>query len=428
MALKLGRVDVSDTEVVNFDGDRKLHLAGDLHAATIGDAKALRQQVLGLADVARNEDVFPVTWSEDSSIDGYYRLVNPPQTSTVEASYATNWFRYSADLIRVDGGSQLPGIESTIQGGYRRNKDAGVTASFLHGVPSTTKSYDPGDGSMLSALSRTGPGGTAHIYRGNTFKYTHARWRIPPASYYEMAATVTVGGYTAVGAQVASAGNETTWTLENGLVQVTAATGANELIKVRGADNAGSGWGVYTTYKAGTYTALYGWATSWLAIKGVEVVRTSPECSIIRLVCGHTYPFYAGVAEAVVELRLRRGSYIVEGAILSAGGNIAPGIGRADLAAHTNATGVLRPSANDADGNRWCMFTNTATTTSGLTGTPGGGWATGQLVATANIGAFDFGLGYERLGSSAVDPNRYTDLRDQYNASGDEVVTIGQLL
>lgn len=428
MSLTIGRVDVDDTYECNWDGDRRVSLSGEIIGSSLAEAKAMRQQFLGLADVARGETVIPVTWSEDSELDGFYRLASTPKVTSVQTSLVTFTFEWSLELERVDGGFQLPAAESYVVGGERTGIGGSVTETYWHAVPSDFRTYDYAASAISASFERTGPGGSAKVLRGNQYSGTYVRWRLKPADWYDVACTIKVGGYEVVGSAIPATANITDWEIGNGLIKATdAGSSTTNTFQVVGAASTASNWSAVDT----AYTVGRDSGAGWVAlaadkIKGIEVIRNQPWCCVLRLWLGFSLYTNDG-NDLAIDLRIRRGSYIIEGVIASNGTPASHkwGIERTGGSTHLIPTDVggitngggLRPDADDADGNRWCLMTGTSTGSST--------WATGRMIASSVTAAMDFGLAYERAGASSADPNRAADLRDQYFATQDEAIHIG---
>ena len=76
MTLTIGRcgLDVTHDDVQSLDDTgTEVRISGWLKASSLADAKVLRQQLLGHVNNP-DEPVVPVTWSTDSTLDGYYRV------------------------------------------------------------------------------------------------------------------------------------------------------------------------------------------------------------------------------------------------------------------------------------------------------------------------------------------------------------------
>lgn len=419
--LTVGRCSLADPQEIDHDGDRSLKVSGWMQGTSLSDLKMRRQQLLGLADTDRAEAVVPVTWDADSTFDGYYRLARPPRVTPVEASYSTLYaFRYDLELERVDGGYQLPSVESYLYGSSRTGIPAGTTAAYWHAVPSTRIHYDFLGAPNSSVATRSGSGGTVYYLPSASYAAGYARMRIEPDNWYDMSATVKVEGNDVVGAcTINSTGS---WELSNGYIRVTATSNSSATFYVQGPTSTSSTWGTPQGYCVGYSNSILGWVKlPYTQIKSVTPLRTQPWCSALRLTLHHAVYTYDGV-EVYCDLRLRRGSAVVEAVLTTTSYNASFRYGMEQTlnSTHTTITsgGGLRPSGDDADGNRWVLLTGTATATET--------WSTGRMyLSGATTAAIDFGIGFERKGGSSAGPNRSTDLRDQYFAAMDETVHFG---
>ena len=433
----IGRLSIGDPDKLVHAGDDGLQVSGWIFGASMAAAKVLRQQALGLGDTVRGEPVVPVTWSTDSTIDGFYRLTRPPRVSAIEATYQTVYgFRVDFDLERVAGGYQLPSAESYTVGTSRTGIPGGVTPAYLVGYPSTATAFDYG-GTLRTTYDRVGPGGTARVVTDSGLAAAYSRQRIAPASWYDMGCYIKVGGDYVVGAEIPAAGNDENWEIGNGYVKVVSAPAATDrTFNVVGPGATPSSWGTNTGYTIvwanGVYTQPNNtWPIKATAISHVEVIRCQPHCATLRLwgqIAYITSP--SQWTDVAIDLRIRRGSAIIEGAIsVSATPAWYWGIIRSGAAAASHQLitggGGIYPTSNDADGNRWCMFTGTSTTT----GAANAYWYQGELVASSFVSTFDFGLGCSYATNAgtgvASAPGNSTDLRDQYFAAMDEVVHLG---
>ena len=99
MTLTIGRAAVDNPEKVSSSGGR-ITLEGDIapangtDAANVDEFLARRQQLVAMVDNP-DMDVWPVTWSEDDTLDGFYRVrraeVDPASVYLATGSAATGW-------------------------------------------------------------------------------------------------------------------------------------------------------------------------------------------------------------------------------------------------------------------------------------------------------------------------------------------------
>jgi hypothetical protein len=146
-------------------------------------------------------------------------------------------------------------------------------------------------------------------------------------------------------------------------------------------------------------------------IHTMAVRRNSPEECKVRLTVGMTAASVDYPHRVTLDLSLRRGDRIVDGRLSMAGqsmlGAVTPNPTEAGTALSGNGGGRTNTAVNS---NRFVLLT--PATTSFTTGT--------SSLYSAGSGdrkkAWSFGVGWEIGGSGAGDPERATDLRNQYFA------------
>jgi hypothetical protein len=429
--LSIGRMTLTvDPDGLEHDGDRGITLTGWILEATMATAKTRRQQLLGLADDIRGESVHRVTWSGDSTLDGFYRLARPPRVSAVEATYQTIYgFKWQLDLERVDGHYSLPFAESFLYGIDRPSPPA--TTTPWHGIPKTRTSYDVQGAANNSPTVRTGPGGDVIYLPSSLYVSTFARWRLAPANWYDMASTVKINGDEVVGAAVVNA--PTSWELSNGYIRAQSVSHASKTFEVVGPAATAGNWGTATGICAGYYGPL-GWGKlASASIVAVEVLRNQPWCSAIRLTLLLSYYTNDGI-EIYLDLRLRRGAAFVDVALsVAAASSIKWGLELTGNPATTTLTagGGIIPTANDADGNRWALMTADATDNATAQADLGGStsWTKGRMYMNTATTKIAYGLGYNRGGTTTdaggASPAKSTEVRNQWWVGQDEVVKFG---
>lgn len=380
--------------VWDADGDQ-VNLAGFLHAPAVGDALALRQQILGYVDNA-DEPVIPLTWAADSTISGFYRVLKA-NVAMKGASLAHGLFQWQMQLERVVGYA-APVIESVMIGNWRANAHGLGGAISFHAVPAAVTDYTRSG--ILDDYVRVGANGDLRINKMSIYNTT-LRFSLAPAHYYDGAATFELGSgslfRTIVGRQCESL--PTAWRLSNDLVRVTPSATAGRL-DISHYD--GAAW-VTKTYnfriQGSHHVNLF---------TSVAVLRNAPEAVVIRLGCSTEGGLDIG--PVTIDLELRRGDRLVRGFIQS---DVARAwrFGRNTAEASTLLTGTSHPSggiratSNDANGDRFALFT-TLDFSADLTN--------GSIYADAAVTRMDFGIGLEVNGSAAVEPDRVFDLSGNY--------------
>lgn len=346
MSLVVGRVTIPEVENVSRQGGgngEQLTLRGDCLSTSLAATKAIGRELLSLADYAHT--VIPVTWSEDSDLDGFYRLTGA-QVDTRSLN-DKGFLPFTLQLERF-GSSADVAVQSVIVGTSLTN-DVGITEGEtvpFHALPPGFYSYDIS--TSPSNLTRTADDGSVRVFYGIDFTVDPV-WSIDPADYYTSAAYITTGGYLRAGRKVAN--SPTSFELGNHLVKVAPGSGgtAGQLV-VSHYD--GSSWDSKSWrvgYGATTTYVTADWST-------LAIFRNDAEAVTIRLVSTR------GTSGAVtLDLTIRRGSRFLSG-VLSV-----PQASAVRLQTVTNETGStftptgasagfgVRADANDAGGNRYII-------------------------------------------------------------------------
>lgn len=387
--------------VWDADGDQ-VNLAGFLHAPAVGDALALRQQILGYAENI-DEEVIPITWAADSTISGYYR-VRKAAVAMKGASLAHGLFEWQMQLERVQGYAS-PLFESVLLGAALENAHSYSGATPWHAVPAAVTEVTKTG--VSAAYTRDSADGDVRVHLLSGYEQT-PRFYLAPEDYYIGAATLELGSgslfRTIVGLQAENL--PTAWRLSNGLVRVTPSATAGA-IDISHFD--GTNWDTAKTFKVRVNSSHI-----VNEFTNITVLRNSAEEVVIRL-AGATDGGLA-VGPVSIDLALRRGDRLVRGFIQS---DVAYAwkVVRATNEASTAITGGIRATSNDANGNRFVIFTSKAFSTTGSL-TEGG------LYSSSAVRAFDFAIGSEVGGNTAVTPDNAAALANQYFAGQSEQMLV----
>lgn len=408
MSLSIGRFGLGPTLTTELrswdqDGDT-ISTDGNIICGSEVDAEACRQQLLGIVN-SDDEPVVPVIWSRDLAATGAYSVTSGKVSAVQGVSYDQHFFTYELTLQRATNGYTAQMCESLMSGNDRSIKPAGVTAVSWHALPTAATMYDL-DALHPVPVLRQGPGGwvftftSAHDYYSATPTFL-----LPPANWYDMAATVKVAGQAVCGRQVVS--NPTNWELSNGLVKVT--PHAAHLFDVTSPVFATpSNWGTAKGVQAGYFDG-----TNWQSVfpaQSFVVLRTAPEEAAIRLPAQVTVA--SGTTTVNVDISLRRGARMATVRLTSPWAT-RWGIGFDTTTACTSLTsgGGTKQTTADGDGNKAVML-------SALSATPDN--TAGRIYAAGSAFGHDLAIGHEVGGASSAAPDRGTDLRDQWFAATNE--------
>lgn len=392
--------------------------AGWITATSQADANALRQQFLGhFANL--DEPQVPFIWGTDPTQNGYWvpitgdaeTVLGVSHTSGGGYGFHTQWKAQRAAAYSA------PRFQSRVNGNFLTNAFGVVLVNTnpWHAVPAAATGYNfEGRGDVYA--TRTGPGGTVNFFStGTSYIRGNPSFYLPPANYYDMAATIKVGNpaRTVSGRQNVSAGNEAQWEISNGLVKITAASSGTSMLKFYMPVYATpANWGTPVAIDVG-YLGFFGWTThAYTQIDSVSIRRNSPECCVLRLNV-RSVPNGANTTNYfTVDIMLRRGDRTARLTIKSP---IATkwGIGATAATGTTNVTygsgtAGIRRTAADGDGNKFCFFTGTANTQDN---------PNARIYATSNTMKVDMAISGEVGGASAVAPDDSSSLIFQYYAA-----------
>lgn len=300
---------------------------------------------------------------------------------------------------------RYPQMVSRLVGGLRANAHGILVADVRpwHGLPTTIEQYGIVASGSAFNYQRVGVGGTINLYGVGADDIFDAvvPWRIQPADFYDMAATILdADGRDVVGRRTALA--PTTWSMSNGLTKLEGTANGFEITTY---DISTATWGTAATeIRFGNNDA--GWSAA--TVVAVEISRNSPEEVAIHLACE------GGLSMVDVTIWLRRGARIAR-CVITADDDRTWGIKSMDSGANlTDGTSHAYRASADADGNVLCAFTSKANTVTG---------ASQLMVLTAAGYQIDVGVGYEVAGGDATIDQR-ADLVAQYFARQGEVAEV----
>jgi len=400
MSVTIGRASLNDLYDLSVRG-RRVSFKVDIEGSDIYGMQALRQQLAGLVD-NRDEEVVPFTWSEDSSLDGFYRVVSvdvgsadlmlsngfvPEVAVELEkvTGFSAPWFEVmTQSVVRTNGhGITTPAsIVATWPVGLAWNPDIDLGPTLTSGASSFTRRVS--DGSNITLRTYTAP-----------LAATSYRYNVEPANFYVDACKIEVKygstWYPVVGVD---APRVSTWRISNGTVRLTANGSSAGTFEVW--DNTAGAWesrDVIHWQNGSTYLPIGLTAP-------MTIARNSPEQVTVRV----------GTGTSVFALSwyysLRRGARLVSGSWSSSSAQkYGFGFDSAHFAGATAITGGVRATSNDANGNRM-VFGTAAANSSDLVN--GATWyTTGATSGSAWIGV-------ELDGSTASGGSTASDLVDQF--------------
>jgi hypothetical protein len=391
----------------SLQGDT-LQIDGWIQTALYTDYQAKRQQLLGLVD-NEDEDVVPLTMTQDSTHDGFYRPVSVQVDSPVGTNNNTA-ARFSIRLQRLrDYASPL--FETSVQSALRVNAfgitapthivqvlfSAGAGAVYLPWVtpvPSSLVGAGTSDGGGFGIDRRVV---SSLLSTPLQFQFGHR------ASTYYIGSCRVEGLYGATWFPLV--GRPTTplvqgqWRISNGQVRLTLGASFASPAVLEVWDSTLLAWEAVNLLHNDSAASALGYAGLNVTGQRLEILRNSPEMVVVR------------VSGFVLQetFTIRRGGYQVAWTVKNAGGNsisTTTGVKFATATACTAITAGIRPTANDANGNQTVLASAHACTTDLVNGAI-------RLTASQTTPA-TFMLGISLNGSTASTGNTPAELVGQF--------------
>ena len=398
--ITIGRVglDIDTEELDRWEqsGDT-VSCSGTFLVASVAAAQAMRAQLLGL--LGPDEPIVPVVWSDDTNLNGYYRVLDM-QVGTDQFTLTNGLLSWSAKLQRF---SAYPLVEMALRGGARTGMPGAITATGFHATPVSWQGVDYGTGTAQTPTARTtyAQGNLEIVTSTSSTTLNLVTAGVDPSDYYDAAASITSGGYSVVGRDMPN--STTSWGIGNGLIRFAQSSGAgNDLVMYVAKNDGSSEYGPF-----GLYWSIDGPVkTRTGTLRSVKILRNSPEECVIRLAYNYTTLPTSYLGSLIVDISVRRGSRI---ATITMSGSLSL---------------------------QWGFFFETATALTGhrsnYTYRSTGTWADGRAVIgtgqsstfettqggcylTAAAAKFLGWIGIESLGASATTPpDGKQDLENQY--------------
>lgn len=373
MTVTIGRASLTDIFDVRLSG-RRLTFTTDIEAASADEMKAIRQQLAGLVD-NRDEEVIPFTWSDDPTLDGYYRVasVNVPSTEVM----LTSGFipDVEVELEQIPGFAN-PWFEVTYQAVVLTNAHSITTPTGTIAAPSDTtdvQSYEWG--SLSPGIATAVADGSA---RFSSFAaprtLTSFRYATTPAAFYVGGCQIEVKygstWFPVVGRQIP---RNTVWRISNGVTRLTSANGATSgTLEIY--DTTAAAW------QSTNVKHLVAGASQGIGLgdgtnqPAVTILRNSPEQVAVRV----TGPTDASAVGSIsMTYSLGRGSSWVT-ASWTADIAIAVGPAATSATAMTLTTPLLYSTSSDANGNKLALTAAHAFTSDTTNGRLYGGVTSGS--------------------------------------------------
>lgn len=406
----IGRVglDVDVNNIVAWEDSGDMLRVTALTTGTVAQALRIRQQLAGYVNSA-DEPFVPVTWSDRPSVNGIYRVRDASVDNGTGAA-ASGIFAIDMTLEPVQGAS-APAFEAISLGAVRTNAFGFVaaTAKPWFGVPYDSRGYDPGVSVTPTFAGRAGADGTVLVYcdGGNYLYDAKSSFFLAPTAWYKNAATLKVKGDIVTGRQVQNAPAD--WEISNGLVRLQGGPGRWVISWWNGAAWTGNLNYVYPMVyiPGGNPTTFAGDPHT------ITVLRNGPEAVGIRLTYDSDSVITGTVFPVVVDIMLRRGSYMFSASITTRAAALRWGLAMYPNGTNTTAalTAGFRMMNAGLAGAAFVLAASSAWTSYNTF------VAQDSLYSTAPTTLFKFAFGVCPGYAAAVAPNRAQDLIDQWMAA-----------
>lgn len=382
--LTLREVFELDAGVDASTGLRSLTLRGQESnpPLTMAVLRERQEDILGL----RGKFV-QVRFTNKADHDGFYVI-------TDASAGQVNWTGEVAVVpwsisARYIGPANAVDVESRVTQVTRSNV-YGLTAEFWHAPSASASSYFTGVAAAPSgAVVRTAEDGSVTVWRDIPAS-TNPRWQVSLADYPLGRSRVIVNDAERVPVNLTIPGSAT-WSLENGLVQVTPG-GSGHTLTV--ASWGGSAWETKDWDVSVGADVLEG-----TTVKAVTVLRNDFEMTTVRTL------WDSNPGRHTVDLSLRRGSRFVECYLQTTSAATLSVLRDTNEAGTAPASaGYVTATADDADGNRYIVGSGKLFTANTVTGG----------IAASAVTSLDFFIGSVVGGSAAQAGDQAADLRDQY--------------
>jgi hypothetical protein len=330
-------------------------------------------------------------------LTGFYVVNDATSSYTDELNGEVVAIDWQLRLSRI-GGERDVEFESVVPEIARSTELAGQTPVFWHAPPIGTLDYYTGATVPSGTVTRQSADGPIAVFTHTAALPSYPRWTVRAVNYDEGAVKLTLDGQRRLG-DLTTPGHST-WSVDNGLVQVTGGSSPNLTVSVWD----GGAWSAAKAYVPQVN------GVSLTATPDLVILRNDPEQVVVRL----EYPQLPG--RVTVDISLRRGSRTLNG-VMKRHAAATLGIARTAAEAASAVTGGIRATANDADGNRFVMGSSKVTT---------------NVLTTASISdlavtIFDFFLGAELNGTTAQAGDTFADLLSQYlGTTGDRTRAVSR--
>ena len=414
--LTIGRIGLQDADLdlvsayrfANDYEEQALRFEGWLRSSSLTLTKLLRRNLTSI----RPGTVLPVTWTEDSEVDGWYRFRFADIQMNTDSGVLLGDGLYPFIAVFDTLGTEAQVWFQSRMTGTVRDNDMGLTAAEV-----TPTFAPPGDHTSLYFAETTDPTKTTRaasdgstltvVYDTSLYDPTHPKWYASPSDFYNGACTVKIGGYTYEGMSTPNSPSD--FEISNGIIRVTEGS-ASESFNWAVWD--GSAWdagpGVDVTYSGATFH-------DGSTFDSMTILRNDPHRVTVRFT--KTWTSDSDLMHTI-DVTLRRGDHFFTVKSSRSGSSTA----ELRLATNVASTAITPTGATSAcalegdaavNGHNWfILYDDTPDTTS-----TGSGYV--EFNNTTNIHG---GFGVELDGDSAATGDSTAEVALQYMGAISEEV------
>tara|TARA_Y100000114_G_scaffold43151_1_gene38576 strand:- start:149 stop:1390 length:1242 start_codon:yes stop_codon:yes gene_type:complete len=351
--LKLGRITITSPGSLSFTGgtsdpNRSMSISGVLSSNNVNEAKSLRDELISMA---KSDVPIALTYTGDSTLKGYCRVtdasVNIPRYTIASISYSISleWYGKPGEI----------NLESHFSGALITNSHSITsTTNQFHAVP--PQAYNYHHTGTLTTTTREIDGESNIVVRtGGNLRNSNATFNVEPENYYEGAVEIRIKDYNdtlRLRAGKDSDNKPTDAEIKNGLIKL-----------VFLGDNTSQCRFTTSLYDPdqNTYASPITWAisatgsaTEWQSWQSIQILKNEPQIATLR--CTTHYNAATRDGRLVFDVTMKRGAQHLE-FVASQYQAQQLNIKSTSALAGTNATGYVKATSADNQGNKYIIGT-----------------------------------------------------------------------
>lgn len=388
MSLQIGRVILGEADMRPFEetwssDERTVTLTGEVHRGTVAQLTATHDDLLGLGN-----SLVGVSFGTKTHRNGFYTVMGAKSSLIHLGGEQVVRVEWEVNLRREGSVSEVE-LETRFAGPLTRANDHTLTGNRWSAPPIDHTAFWAGSDSP-GVVNRVAEEGTIKVYTGMPITRQSVRYAADPLTYDLGGARVLDNGLERSGTGVTLG---SAWELSNSLVG--ASWSGNDLVLHY---YAGGSWKT-KLFRPQVDTA------NLPAPEAISVLYNQLERVTLRLVWG------VSSGRVTADITVRRGARYID-VVMKKPVASTMSVGPSASVASAAFTGGYRPTANDADGNRYVLGSARS-----FTGNSGTG-----VISKSATARFDFMLGLELGGTAAVAGDTGAELLAQYLGSPSESI------